>query len=582
MTPLTPTEKRLVRGVELGAVLVLWAIVFRLDEGADLEILMMILAALFGVSISQVSRPIIFRLGWSDVLKFTGSRGFYAAGTVILFRWGSGLPLFPGTEAILAWAWQFPVLALVIWVIPRTLQGEVGIGATAPPKRIAIWSVNYAPEEAGIAPQTTALAQSLKEAGYLVTVVTTFPYYPEWRKRNADLGKFHEWQVLEGITVHRCWHYVPPNPTTLQRIVHQLSFLMTSLYRLLLLERHDLYIGICPPFALGPLMRVVGLVKLAPYFLHVQDLEVQAAADLRQIPSEMVRFFRWFERWGYWRAAKVTTISHGMIKTLATLIPNLPVGLLPNRPRRFPHLLFPYNTAQMGETSSRSVRRVLYTGNIGEKQDLITAAAAFREVPNVELHIHGEGSAKGRLMEWLQANPCSNVTVGPLIPAEAYARTLDAADACLICEKPGPENISYFPSKLLVYLDLGRPVLLLAGTESELYQLNREHRFALGCEPGENPTDLIRRFSHLPPQELDSWAKAAKHFLPTLRGDTEWNRYFEDCRNCATYGTSESIGMSLRFRLFLLRTILIPIGLVVLVAMHLGVRLFEKAQHPNH
>ena len=47
--------------------------------------------------------------------------------------------------------------------------------------RILITTINYAPEETGIAPYSTGLAEHLASQGYQVTTLTGLPHYPAWR-----------------------------------------------------------------------------------------------------------------------------------------------------------------------------------------------------------------------------------------------------------------------------------------------------------------------------------------------------------------------------------------------------------------
>ena len=47
--------------------------------------------------------------------------------------------------------------------------------------RVLITSLNYAPEETGIAIYSTRLAEHLAARGYRVTVLAGMPHYPAWR-----------------------------------------------------------------------------------------------------------------------------------------------------------------------------------------------------------------------------------------------------------------------------------------------------------------------------------------------------------------------------------------------------------------
>ena len=55
--------------------------------------------------------------------------------------------------------------------------------------RVIVWGINYAPEITGIAPHSVALCEFLKSRGDDVEMLTTFPYYPAWKKRREDRNR---------------------------------------------------------------------------------------------------------------------------------------------------------------------------------------------------------------------------------------------------------------------------------------------------------------------------------------------------------------------------------------------------------
>ena len=86
--------------------------------------------------------------------------------------------------------------------------------------RVIVWGINYAPEITGISPHNVALCEFLKRRGDDVEMLTTFAYYPAWRKRPEDQGQVYRTDKITGVPVHRCWHYVPKRVSPLKRIIH--------------------------------------------------------------------------------------------------------------------------------------------------------------------------------------------------------------------------------------------------------------------------------------------------------------------------------------------------------------------------
>ena len=50
---------------------------------------------------------------------------------------------------------------------------------------------NYAPEETASAPLNTDVCDYLVSAGHSVSVVTTFPHYPQWKIRKEYAGRIY-------------------------------------------------------------------------------------------------------------------------------------------------------------------------------------------------------------------------------------------------------------------------------------------------------------------------------------------------------------------------------------------------------
>src|SRR5262245_30432349 len=88
--------------------------------------------------------------------------------------------------------------------------------------RLLVISMLYEPDHAPIA---TDLARGLVQRGHDVTVYTTYPYYPEWRRKSEDNPWRVRREVSGGVHVERYGLFVPSAPSRLlPRLVHELSF----------------------------------------------------------------------------------------------------------------------------------------------------------------------------------------------------------------------------------------------------------------------------------------------------------------------------------------------------------------------
>ena len=363
--------------------------------------------------------------------------------------------------------------------------------------KITVWGINYDPEPTGIGPFSTDLCVYLAERGHDVSMISTFPYYPWWKKPAEARGKLHQRSVMKGVTVHRCWHWVPAKPSTLKRLLHEMSFLFTSTVAALCLRRPDVFIVISPPLFLGVGAFLASRILRRPFIFHVQDLQPDAALGLGMIkPGPAVRALYVLEKWSYRSAALVSGISQGMLDAYAKKgVPARKIVMYPN--------WIPDHSETMPDRSQGASFRaansiapetplIAYSGNVGMKQGLevvveagaLARAARGDRQPEIHWAICGEGAAKPALEERIKTENVPGVRLYPLQPDDLYHALLREADICLITQQRGTGQF-FFPSKLLSILQYGRPVLAVADESSELARAVHQGQFGTVVPPGD-------------------------------------------------------------------------------------------------
>ena len=145
-----------------------------------------------------------------------------------------------------------------------------------PPRRIVLFGINYWPEEIGIAPYTTGLAEYLAAAGWDATVVTGLPHYPAWDVPESFRGKGSMRERRNGVDIVRMWHHVPAKQTALKRGGYEITYALNGL-RQLRLAKPDLAVGIVPSLGGGMLASLAAKRWRIPSAVVVQDLMANAA-----------------------------------------------------------------------------------------------------------------------------------------------------------------------------------------------------------------------------------------------------------------------------------------------------------------
>ncbi|HEY9154752.1 MAG TPA: WcaI family glycosyltransferase [Opitutaceae bacterium] len=363
--------------------------------------------------------------------------------------------------------------------------------------KITVWGINYDPEPTGIGPFNTDMCVYLAEQGHAVTMISTFPYYPWWKKPADAEGKWFERSVIRGVKLFRCWHYVPAKPSTLKRLIHELSFLASSTGRAHFLPAPDVYIVVSPPLFLGIGAFFISRLKRRPFIFHVQDLQPDAALGLGMIkPGPSVKALYALEKWNYSMAAAVSGICGGMLDAFARKrVPGRKIILFPNW---IPDASAPKPATPSASSFrehygiSRETPLIAYSGNVGMKQGLeivIEAAALGKLKKDLASAFHwaicGEGAAKPALEKMIHDQTLeAAVHLYPLQPDDRYQSLLRETDISLITQQRGTGQF-FFPSKLLSILQFGRPVLAVADACSELARAVESGRFGLVVEPGD-------------------------------------------------------------------------------------------------
>jgi colanic acid biosynthesis glycosyl transferase WcaI len=395
--------------------------------------------------------------------------------------------------------------------------------------RILVWGINYAPEFTGIAPHSVALCEFLLGQGHDVEMVTAFSYYPTWQKRPEDRGRLYRTDVVNGVRVHRSWHFVPARVSALKRIVHEGSFVFTSTLRALFLRSPDVFVVVSPPLLLGVAAWFVSKLKRAPFVFHVQDMQPDAAVGLGMLKRNwFTRALYGLEAFAYRHAARVSGITLGMLATFRSK------GVAESKLIHFPNaidLKSTGSTPERGEFRNRhgfSEKEFLavYAGNLGVKQglDVLLETASLLREQRIRFLICGDGAQREALAARAREMKLPNFSMLPLQAGPAYRALLVDADVCFITQQAGAGN-SFFPSKLLGLLAESKPVVTVAAPECELALSLEEGNFGVNVPPGQ-PRELAGVIDALAkdPQRLAEFGAAGRRYVEQF----EKGRVFEN------------------------------------------------------
>ncbi|MCH8122082.1 MAG: hypothetical protein IH853_03070 [Bacteroidetes bacterium] len=324
------------------------------------------------------------------------------------------------------------------------------------------------------------LCEGLSEREFEVTVKCAYSYYPEWKDKSGHNGWRIRTTVENGVTVERHGIYIPGNPNSLlQRLIYEASFYLSLRRRLPASNSFDAILVICPLVGAVAYATAAKRNTGAPLWLNVQDLSAQAAAAGGISKSGfLTRTMVHFQNRLFSKADKWSSISAPMVEVLEKIGDSIEhVELIPNWLHRSLAESIEALHDQPERERSDEVR-LLYSGNIGTKQDLLSFCRHLHSTQaNFHLRIHGDGGRAPELRSWIHGAHDQRIEIHGLSDEAGLARELFEADYYLITERTGVGN-SFIPSKLIPGVSSGTPVLAICDGDSPLGdELNR---FAFG------------------------------------------------------------------------------------------------------
>jgi colanic acid biosynthesis glycosyl transferase WcaI len=398
-------------------------------------------------------------------------------------------------------------------------------------KRVLLIGGNFYPEPIGIGKYNGEMIEWLTENGYKCTVITSFPYYPQWKVQKPYVKssfwykkevKYYKPYYDKNISIYRCPQYVPNKPTGLKRILNGLSFFLSSLpviFKLLFEPKYDYVISVVPSFETGLLGILYKSIRGGKFLYHIQDLQIDAARDLKILKSPvLINLLFKVEKYILKHADVVSSVSSGMMEKVNKKC-NKKIDFFPNWVDN--KVIFPIldkETLKEEFGFKKTDKLILYSGAVGEKQGLeniLFAAKSFMDQEDVQFLICGSGPYLNKLKELKTALSLNNITFISTQPIEKLNKFLNMADLHLIIQKADASDL-VMPSKLTNILAVGGVSIVTGKPGSTLYELIVANNIGVVVTPDhvEELVGAIRKTIHADNQQISTKALeyAAQNF----------------------------------------------------------------------
>ncbi len=313
------------------------------------------------------------------------------------------------------------------------------------------------------------LVEGFLEKGHEVTVLTSFPNYPEGKLYSEYKKDKQAFSNYKGAMIIR----VPMllrGKSRFKLILNYLSF-FSSASTIGLLKLRGVRFDSIFVYAVSPIMVaipaiIIGRLKNAPVFLWVLDLWPETLSAVGAIKNKFILGF----------VGRLVSYIYNRTDYILLQSKSFKSNVLNycTRPIEEDRLVyFPswaedilVNVKQV--TKSKFLNRdnrfftIMFAGNIGEAQDFPTILDAFEQLkdqPFIRLVIVGDGRMLPWVADEVRKRTLNNVLLLGRHPVNEMPGLFSCADALLISLKKNDVFSKVIPAKLQAYLACGKPII---------------------------------------------------------------------------------------------------------------------------
>lgn len=336
-----------------------------------------------------------------------------------------------------------------------------------------IYLCQHFPPETG-APQIRVyeVSKELQKQGHDIQVVTAFPHHPTGVIPDEYQGKKYEFEIYDGIPVHRTWIYPSEKGAFWKRLISYFSFTASSFYGLFKAGKVDVIICNSPPIFLGMTALISAKLKGAKFVFNVADIWPESAVKLGLVKNKFfIKLAEILESYLYKKSWKIACATDGIQDYMLQrdINPNK-VFLLPNGVNTEFFSPQPKNENLVEKYNLENKFVFSYGGNLGYAQGLeylLYAAKKVQEInPAIHLLIAGAGPEEQKLHELKSSLGLLNVDFLGHLPLSEMPKLFSVTDVSIVPLRDLKLFEGARPSKIFPAAASAVPVLYCGRGES--------------------------------------------------------------------------------------------------------------------
>lgn len=397
-------------------------------------------------------------------------------------------------------------------------------------KKLLIYAHYYVPDVASTGQILRELAEGMLDA-FEITVICVVPSYEGSVEERYKTQRFYV-EELNGVKIIRIRVPEFSKANKISRVKNILSYFFGAMAATFKAGKQDYVFSISQPPILGGLLGVWGKwVKHAKFVYNIQDFNPEQVLAVNYSSSKLITgAMMFFDKFSCRRSNLIITVGRDLVETVNKRFSK---GKVPktvminnwiNEKEVYP---LPFDDIGVVEFKKQYGLQdkfiIMYSGNVGlyyDLENLIKVIEKFKDAKtqdgrDVVFAFAGAGTVLDKLVSYKGANNLDNVVFIPYQDKDKLIYSLNAADVHWCVNAKGIKGVSC-PSKYYGLAAVGKPILGVLESGSEIRTLIEETQGGLVCEPGDYETvekNIAWFISHAGSDEASQMGKRGHDYL---------------------------------------------------------------------
>ena len=339
-------------------------------------------------------------------------------------------------------------------------------------------------EERGI---YTDLLRKFRDEGHEVTIVT-----PLERRLGVDTNmlKVDGVSILQVKTLNITKSHIVEKGIATLSIEYQY---LRAIKKYLKDTQFDLVLYSTPPITFEKVINYIKKRDSAYAYLLLKDIFPQNAVDMKMMKKGglLHRFFERKEKRLYSISDTIGCMSPANVDFIVKNNPEIDKSIVVVNPNSIEPLYIEYTKEEKNRVKTKynlplDKKIFVYGGNLGIPQgiDFLIETIQLLQEPAAHILIVGSGTQFQKLKDWFDAHKPSNATLLSGLPKNEYDTLLAACDIGMIFLHKD-FTIPNFPSRLLTYIEMKKPVLAATDVNTDIGKIIEEAGCGYWVESGD-------------------------------------------------------------------------------------------------